>query len=226
MEITSLYEILLAWYGPPGWWPLLNPEGSGIIYHPSVSSREKDVSEKLEIAIGAILTQNTSWNNVVTSLLELKKRDLFDPERLKALPVGELASMIRSAGYYNQKALKIQAYLDSGFPTDRGDLLEVWGIGEETADSILLYAYNKPWFVVDAYTRRIFLRLNFELIHLKTYLQWQCFLANHLPADFLLLNQFHALLVNLAKDFCRKNPTRCDQCPLRLTCRSSHVFLE
>jgi len=220
MEVIRIYERLLNWYGPPGWWPLLKPDGSGVMYDPAFSSREKNDSEKLEIALGAILTQNTSWSNVVGCLVELKKRGWMDAGQLLRLTPVQLAESIRSSGYYNQKALKILAYIHAGRPATRGALLKVWGVGEETADSILLYAYNQPWMVVDAYTRRIFTRLDPGLGCLKHYADWQDRLTRHLPEAFIVMNQFHALLVNLGKSFCMKKAPDCVECPLRSDCQS------
>ncbi|MCT4536051.1 endonuclease III domain-containing protein, partial [Halodesulfovibrio sp.] len=180
--------------------------------------------------VGAVLTQNTNWNNVEKAINTLKQQDVLTPQALLALPQDELATLIRPAGYYNVKAKRLQnlvrwfrdtanysfAALDT-FSTEelRTELLSVNGIGQETADSILLYALNRPSFVVDAYTRRIFNRhsLVSEDIY---YEELRDFFMDVLPEDTQLFNKYHALIVRVAKEWCLKKTPRCETCPLKI----------
>ena len=157
--LMEIYDRLFRAYGSQGWWPI-TPSGSHIpVYSRENIYKEKNDREKLEISIGAILTQNTSWKNAEKSIIELNKRDLIDRDKLRKIDIKELADLIRSSGYYNQKAKKIKAFVEFRGEITRENLLKIWGIGPETADSILLYAYNIPVFVVDAYTRRLLHRM-------------------------------------------------------------------
>ena len=171
MNSYNVYRRLLSAYGQQGWWPLLQrssrPGYTQEGYHPGVYSLELSPKERFEIITGSILTQNTNWANVRSSLTTLLENCPFGPEFFRAAEHTELAALIRSSGYYNQKAkkLKITAefFLQRGVTNDtapdRKELLAIWGIGPETADSILLYAFNHPVCVVDAYSMRIFNRL-------------------------------------------------------------------
>ncbi len=152
---------MISHYGPRGWWPLI---GKG--YHPGGSYVPRTPGERFEVIVGAILTQNTSWNNVGISLRILHDRQLLDPEAFLRMPEDELAGLIRSSGYFRQKSRKLRIaaafFLDKAFHKAgtaavprREELLSLWGIGPETADSILLYAFGVPAVVIDAYTRRI-----------------------------------------------------------------------
>ncbi len=179
--------------------------------------------------IGAILTQNTNWLNVEKAINNLKKRKLLKPHALYRLPHKRLACLIRPAGYYNIKAKRINNFLKffinnygadakkmSGVDTLslRQQLLSVNGVGPETADSILLYALDKPIFVVDAYTRRILLR--HHLIGEDAgYDKIQNLFMKNLKSVVELFNEYHALLVKLGKEFCLKNKPRCGLCPLK-----------
>ncbi|MFA5004997.1 MAG: endonuclease III domain-containing protein [Candidatus Omnitrophota bacterium] len=202
-----IYKKLFAAFGPQHWWPAI---------------------DGFEVILGAILTQNTNWLNVEKALLALKKDGKLSAPRLKRMPLGKLALLIRSAGFYNLKALRIKEFLRFFFRYYHGSLhrmrladtyilreqlLGVSGIGPETADSILLYALGKPIFVVDAYTRRILLR--HRLIRPKDdYAAIQGLFASALKADAGLFNEYHALLVKLGKDYCLKNKPKCKLCPL------------
>jgi len=205
-NLLEIFNILLKAYGPRHWWP---------------------ASTSFEMMVGAILTQNTTWQNVEKALQNLG--DNLTPEYIAGLDIQELASLIRPSGYYYQKALKLKN-LTAWFkkysyridearkvPGDilRQELLAVKGIGPETADSILLYALNKPYFVVDAYTRRIFSRLGYNVP--EKYEDLRLLIEAHLPADLYIYNEFHALIVEHAKHHCRKNPV-CKACPLELNC--------
>jgi endonuclease III related protein len=204
--LQELFEILLAHFGPLGWWPGETP---------------------FEVALGAILTQNTNWNNVARVLANLKEQGLLDPQALRDLPQAELAALLRPAGYYNIKAARVKNFLDFLFSGHRGSLevmaaaepeqlrsalLTVKGIGPETADSIMLYALDLPTFVVDAYTFRILNRHNL-IPEDFGYEELRAWFLQHLPAETALYQEYHGLLVQLGKDFCRPRP-RCPVCPL------------
>lgn len=202
--LQRIYGILLAAYGPQHWWPGDTP---------------------LEVAVGAILTQNTAWANVEKAMAVLKSRRLLSLEILARLSPAALAPLIRSAGFYNVKAARLAVFIkwlisQGGFsglrriPTGtlRPMLLACSGIGPETADSILLYALGRPVFVIDAYTRRILSRYGlvggdepYEVLRLM--------FESSLPRRPGMYNEYHALLVQLAKVNCRARPI-CDSCPL------------
>jgi endonuclease-3 related protein len=201
-----MYARLWDAFGPQGWWP---------------------GDTAFEVMIGAILTQNTNWKNVALALNGLKAEGLLEPRALRELPEGELALRIRSAGYFNVKARRLQNFLDffahrfddslekmaqEDLPTLRASLLSVKGIGPETADSILLYALHLPTFVVDAYTFRVLNRHHLAA-EPCSYEDLQALFMEHLPADVSLYQEFHALLVRLGKEYCRPRP-RCSGCPL------------
>lgn len=181
-----------------------------------------------EIAIGAILTQNTAWTNVEKAIRNLKERNLLSPQKLLKLDNKILASLIRPAGYYNLKAKRLRNFLfflkdhfDGSISRMgkmdqeglRKELLKVKGIGPETADSILLYALGKPSFVIDAYTFRILSRHNI-IEDSMDYHELRDIFMSSLPEDPCLFNEFHALFVRLGKDFCKKGRPRCQTCPL------------
>lgn len=210
MDLLEIYRRLYAHFGPQHWWPADAP---------------------FEVVVGAILTQNTSWKNVERALANLKAADLLDPARLRLVRTPRLARLIRPSGSFNGKAKKIKALLryldryggrlDRLFRQDREtlreELLAVYGIGPETADSILLYAGNHPSFVVDAYTRRIFGRLGWPPDRLGyAALREACMAA--LPPDVALYNEYHALLVAHGKSVCTKRAPRCAECPLADLC--------
>jgi endonuclease-3 related protein len=201
-----IYKVLLKAFGPQHWWPGDTP---------------------LEIVVGAILTQNTSWTNVEKAIIALKAAGLLDAKRLKGVAIEKLAELIRPAGYFNVKARRLKNFFEwleanyegdldkmfaRGLSSLREELLEVRGVGPETADSILLYAGQKPSFVVDAYTYRVFSR--HQLIPADTtYDEIKEFFESNLPADVQLYNEYHALLVALGKKYCKPRPL-CAECPL------------
>jgi endonuclease-3 related protein len=204
--LREVYRRLLDRYGPQHWWPAREP---------------------FEVIVGAILTQSTAWTNVEKAVASLRDAGRLSAAALRELPEAELAALIRPCGYYNVKARRLKAFvkwlgescgdnLDRLFSRDIGrlrrELLLVHGIGEETADSIILYAGGLPVFVVDAYTRRILGRLGLSPAP-DSYAALKALFMENLPADAGLFNEYHALLVRLGKDCCRKTP-RCPACPL------------
>ena len=209
-----MFAALSAHFGPSNWWPARTP---------------------FEIALGAILTQNTAWTNVEKALAALDVKTALIPDRIAALSPETLEIIIRPAGFFRQKSKKIHVFLDflnsyGGMGNGEADvalacfasmedaelrtrLLSVSGIGPETADSILLYALERPYFVVDAYTRRLFHRHGL-VSDCICYTELQEFFMDVLPYDIALFNEYHALIVRVGKDFCRKTKPRCDVCPL------------
>lgn len=192
MKLMQLYHRLLKKHSYQGWWPV------GGEYFPGDYSRPRNDSERFEICVGAILTQNTTWKNVEKVLKDLREKNLISARAILKIPQDELALCIRSSGYHNQKARKLKEFAEFYIKSrddeiTREKLLSVWGIGKETADSILLYAYKKPYFVVDAYTRRLFEKL-FGL-NFKEYDLWQEFFHDNLSRNWELFNEFHALIV-------------------------------
>jgi len=212
LKLRYIYETLFKEYGPQRWWPAGTP---------------------FEVIVGAILTQSTSWTNVEKAIANLKASGKLSPLGLRRLSESELAGLIHPCGYYNVKARRLKAFvdwlgvrcgddLDMLFSSDikvlREHLLGFYGIGEETADSILLYAGGRPVFVIDAYPRRIIDRLGFALPD-RSYVGYQRLFTANLPADAALYNEYHALLVRHAKEACRKNPL-CECCCLYLKKRN------
>ena len=205
--LLQIYQKMFEALGPRQWWPGETP---------------------FEVVIGAILTQNTNWSNVEKAIKNLKTAGKLSPEGIYELSVTELAKLIKPSGFFNVKAKRVKAFinwlfsryegnLSKMFARDlqslRSELLSVKGIGPETADSILLYAGNMPTFVVDAYTHRIFSR--HELIpEESTYDDMKSFFEENLPKDVQLFNEYHALLVNIGKMFCKPKKV-CEPCPLK-----------
>ncbi|MBU1567855.1 MAG: endonuclease III domain-containing protein [Proteobacteria bacterium] len=179
--------------------------------------------------VGAVLTQNTSWSNVSKAITQLKNNGLLSFETLSLCSADEIAPHIRSSGYFNLKARrlrnlldlignyydgKLELFLNDALTTARENLLEVKGIGPETADSILLYACGHPIFVIDMYTHRVFSRHNLVMEE-SDYQGMQQIFMQHLPHDSQLFNDFHALIVRVATTYCKKNNPLCDKCPLQ-----------
>lgn len=235
-EITmlGLIELLAEAYGPRGWWPLPSRgdrqgrNADGYLPSPSIvvgpGGDPEAVDARFEIAIGAILAQNTSWRGASKALDVLVLEELLDPVALSSCPEERLAALIHPAGTYARKAeyLKILAHawplLDRAIPA-RSELLTLRGIGYETADCILSYGFGVPRFVADAYSRRILSRSglvgwndDYETVRLKA--------ERALPADAAYLAEAHALLVEHAKRHCRARPD-CGTCPLEAYCPSS-----
>lgn len=219
--MIKIYRILFKEYGPQGWWPVDGKYNKGDFRFP------RNRKETFEIIVGAILTQNTSWRNVEKAMSNLRDKNLIDPARIACAGVNTIAQAIRPSGYFNQKAERLKIVSEfllnnrglSEKPVKilRSMLLEVKGIGPETADSIILYAYHKPSFVVDLYTKRIFSRLGICRKDAK-YEALQDLFHRSLPMDAGLFNEYHALIVEHAKRFCTKKPV-CSGCPLGSLCR-------
>jgi len=212
-SLNAVYEALLHCYGPQYWWPGDSP---------------------FEIMVGAVLTQNTAWSNVEKAIANLVARDRLDPGRIIAARRDHLATWLRPSGYFNIKAERLKNFCRwyrqaGGFrvlsnrSTEalRRALLDVKGIGPETADDMLLYAFKRPVFVIDAYTRRLFARLGlfagdepYEVMRLA--------IENTLGRDVGKFNEYHALIVRHAKEICRKRPA-CAECVLNHDCPSAMV---
>jgi len=201
--IQKVYKLLIGAYGPQGWWPLHGK-------HSGTPPKTED--EQFEIALGAILTQNTSWKNVEKALKNFK---IISKEHINQLSDNQLKEIIRPAGYYNQKTRKIREFLKLK-TINRESLLNTWGIGPETADSILLYSYNQPFFVIDNYTKRIFSRLNLKF---TDYNDLQQIFHKEIKPE--IYKEYHALIVEHCKQHCLTKP-KCDSCPLLKICNYSH----
>ena len=220
--VREIYEVLFSAYGPQGWWPLSAPRSRSssrsIQYHPDNYQLPKTRAQIYEICLGAILTQNTAWMQAEKALLNLLQANAADPERIMELDPERLKRAIRPAGYFNLKSRKIKAFTEfylslKGRTPDREELLGVWGIGEETADSILLYAYKVPVFVADSYTRRIF--SNLGLIGTGAPYREIQRLFNAIKPDLKTCQEYHALIVRHAKNHYR-NKNDYSNCPLYL----------
>ena len=206
--LLELYSRLFEAFGPRHWWP----GDSGF-----------------EVAVGAILTQNTAWRNVTKAITNLKDKGLLSPEALYQVPIEDLASVIRPAGYYNIKAQRLKHFMQFLFresagnldrllaedlDTLRSKLLSINGIGPETADSILLYAGDKTTFVVDTYTKRILFRHSL-IPEEASYDEVRTFFMDCLEPDAAMFNEYHALLVHLGHAFCLKKNPKCSECPAK-----------
>jgi endonuclease III related protein len=209
LDAPTLYECLFAAYGPQHWWPAETP---------------------LEVVVGAVLTQNTAWNNVAIAISNLRERGLLGLDALLAAPMEAVKEAIRPSGFYNVKYERLRNVLRFlaaqggiagalALPDDglRVELLAVPGVGPETADSILLYALHKPSFVVDAYTRRLLARLGHDWARDASYAQVQAWFTLALPPAVDEYGEYHALIVRHAKEHCRKAPL-CVGCPLAARC--------
>lgn len=204
--LTEIYDKMLEKFGPQHWWPGDTP---------------------FEIMVGAILTQNTNWTNVEKAIGNLKRQGILDPHAMLQLAPASLAELIRPAGYFNVKTQRLRNFLsyfvetydgdvarmrERSLSTLREELLSVKGIGRETADSILLYALEKPSFVIDAYTHRVLSR-HFLITEESDYDEMQQLMMSSFPEEVKHYNEYHALLVRIGKDFCKPKP-QCENCPL------------
>lgn len=208
----NIYNLMYEKTGPRHWWP---------------------AETSFEVIVGAILTQFVSWKNVVTAINNLKAENLLNVESICSTGDNELEELIRCTRFYKQKAKKLKAFcthlrdrydgdLDRFFDKDtselRKELLGLFGIGEETADCIILYAAEKPIFVVDSYTRRIYGRLGFFSEDV-TYGEMQKFFTENLPCDTMLFNEYHAQIDGVGNRFCSGKNPRCGDCPLTGICK-------
>ncbi|MEW6738294.1 MAG: endonuclease III domain-containing protein [Nitrospirota bacterium] len=204
--LIKIYNKLYSFYGPQYWWPGDTP---------------------FEIAVGAILTQNTNWSNVEKAIKNLKDAKVLSAKALHELPIQKLASLIRPAGYFNIKAKRLKSFIEFLMENYNGSmkkikkedmeplrkkLLDIHGIGPETADSILLYALDKPVFVIDAYTKRVLSRHKI-LDYNASYEEYQTLFHKELDENIQLFNEYHALFVRVGKDYCKPKPL-CEKCPL------------
>jgi len=214
-HLENIYQRLYSKFGPQKWWP---------------------ARTRFEVIVGAILTQNTNWGNVEKAIENLRRARLLAPQRLHNVSLVELAGLIKPAGYFNIKAKRLKNFIDFFFREYNGQLkamakeklgvlrkklLEVNGIGPETADSILLYACDKPIFVVDAYTKRILSRHNIIQPDADYHALQKLFMES-LKNESKMFNEYHALIVRLGKDFCKTKPL-CDRCPINDISRSAYV---
>jgi len=207
-DLLKMYQKLYQAFGPQHWWPGETP---------------------FEIAVGAILTQNTNWGNVEKAIQNLKKQNALSAKAIHTMSAGKLSELIRPAGYFNIKAKRLKSFIGF-FMNDyygnmrrmknedmhflRRKLLSINGIGPETADSILLYALGKPVFVIDAYTKRILSRHGI-MGHDRPYEEFQELFHSSLRKDAKLFNEYHALFVRVGKTFCKRRDPLCDECPLK-----------
>jgi len=214
-KIQEIYKTLYEVYGPQGWWPFVGSDGGG--YHPSDYAFPRDENEVFEVCLGSILTQNTTFTSVVKSLHNLNDMKCLNHEAIKNMPLDELKIAIKPSGYHNQKANYILEFIGffenlKGKIPSRDELLHVRGVGEETADSMLLFAYNQPQFKVDAYTKRLLAHLgivaeNAKYKEIKELMEHELKNIIKDKAELVIVYQeFHALIVNHAKQFYSKKP--------------------
>jgi len=207
LVLKKIYRRLFSHFGPQHWWP---------------------GRTRFEIIVGAILTQNTNWGNVKKAIANLRTAGRLNPNGVRTLALSRLAQLIQPSGYYNVKAKRLKNFIRllmteyegclnrmarEPWPVLRQKLLQVNGIGPETADSILLYAFHHPVFVIDAYTRRFMSRHRY-ILGSEDYHTLQTMFMSNVKPDVGIYNEYHALIVRLAKDFCRVRPL-CHECPLR-----------
>ena len=208
-RLTDIYDRLLERYGPRDWWP---------------------ANSRFEVMVGAVLVQNTAWSNAAKAIRALSEEGLLSPHALRSAGQDEVARLVYSSGYYNMKARKLKALVEwlgerdddiealmAGDPASlRKELLAIHGIGEETADDILLYALDMPVFVIDHYTKRLLHRLGLAP-EKGPYALYQNLFKEHLPEDVPLFNEYHALIVTHAANICKKEP-ECNKCCLLPLC--------
>lgn len=223
-KLKKIFNLLFSEFGPRGWWPTTKDD-----LYPQYLGGPINDKERFEVMIGTILTQNTTWKNVEKAIINLNKHNLINPNKILTITDKRLAEIIRPSGYYNQKAKKLKelsnfilknpiGVLKKQELSDlRKILLKIHGVGNETADSILLYALDKPIPIVDTYTLRIFKRIG--LINTKDYMECQRYQEKNFPKDSYKLQELHALLVELAKLYCKKSGPDCMMCPLFDECK-------
>ncbi len=208
--LLKIYGRMLKRFGQRNWWP---------------------GETQFEVCVGAVLTQNTAWKNVEKAIANLKQSGKLDLESILNIDIDELALLIRPAGYFRLKARRLKSLVEYLYKRGgrklskirdvqtqqlRAELLAVWGIGPETADSILLYAFERPVFVVDAYTKRIFSRMGL-ISREADYEEVRTFFENNLPERLQLFNDYHAQIVATGHNYCSPKP-RCEECPLEDLC--------
>jgi endonuclease-3 related protein len=248
-QIRDLYEILFEHYGPQGWWPVVSracePGYDARGYHRGLYPRgREDMSAFFDVVCGAVLTQNTAWKNAEAALIEMRRRRFDTFEKIISARTEDLAEAVRSSGYYNQKAKKLKflsEVLRNLLPSSSGRgiseelsiesseilrerLLDVWGLGPETVDSILLYAYDLPFFVIDAYTRRLLGRVFYStgISELRRgYDVLQKIFHRSLSGSTVIYGEYHALLVRHCKESCTVRP-HCIGCILNKQCLFYH----
>lgn len=212
--LYKIYKKLLKYFGPQGWWPVAG------VYNPFKKRLKNE--EKFEIMAGAILTQNTAWSNVEKALSNLRNANLLNIKKISKINLRKLETLIKPSGFYKQKAVRLKNFVKSinksGLIENlrREYLLSLNGIGPETADSILLYALGKPYFVVDAYTKRLVNRLG--IFNGGKYEELREFFEKNIPRSVKIYKEYHALIVELSKNFCKKNP-ECKNCPVINFCK-------
>jgi len=219
--IRKVYGFLLSEYGRQGWWPVTRTKGG----EPEYLGGPRDSRERFEVAVGAVLTQNTSWKNAAMAVSALSAAGMIEPARLASASSEEVAALVRSSGYYNQKARRLgilaRYFLEIGDgPPERESLLRLEGIGPETADSIMLYAYSRAFFVVDAYTKRLFSRLG-VIRGNESYDRIRGLFEGSLERSPEIYNEYHALVVVQCKRKCARVP-ECDECPISALCASEN----
>ena len=218
VDLMQVYHRLYDEYGPQHWWP---------------------ADSQLEVVLGAILTQSAAWSNVEKALSSLKEAGCWSADALRDVSEAQLAELVRSSGYFNAKARKLKAFVSHLWEHHEGDLqamlsqegtglreelLSIYGIGDETADDILLYAGEHPYFVIDTYTRRILDRMEVTP-DAPTYAGYQQLFHQTLPTDAPLYNEYHALLDRHAKEACRKSQPACESCCLQDMCATGRDAL-
>ena len=224
---TDIYHILFSYFGPRNWWPMDRQ------YH-----EDNKCDPRFEVIIGAILTQNTAWSNVERAIENLKRNRMLSINEINKCDINFLKELIRPSGFFNQKAKRLKiigsflkkefngdldAFFSQSINSIRSQLLALNGIGPETADSILLYAGNKPIFVVDAYTKRMCHRLKLP-VNYQSYQKIQHYFSSDLSDNYQenqrvkVFNECHAVIVEWAKMFCRKKKPKCVHCPLQHLC--------
>jgi len=209
------YRALRRVYGPQHWWPV-TPPGE---FEPAYTGGPCSPEQVFEVAAGAVLTQNTAWKNAAKAIVNLNRAGVLDPAAIRDIDERELAHLVRPSGYYNQKARRLKTLADYFIGADvvtREALLRLGGVGPETADSIMLYAFGRPYFVVDAYTRRIFGRMG-AIDGGSSYESIRETFERSLPRRISLYREFHALIVEHGKRSCRRNPL-CAACVLADLC--------
>ncbi|MBI3588527.1 hypothetical protein HY095_04995 [Candidatus Micrarchaeota archaeon] len=232
-KVECVYSLLNLRFGPQGWWPV-TPKGGNRPAYSEENAGNLSPTQRWEVCVGAVLAQNTNWKNAEKAVVALNAAGIDSPKKIIGTPLPQLSQLIRPSGHHNQKAEKLRALaehivrhyggntemmLAEGTRQLRAELLSIRGVGPETADSILLYALGKGAFVADAYTRRITQRVGLlDEGSCGSYEKTRTFFETNSKKEVRHYNNFHALLVRLAKEHCSKNNLACGACPLRKEC--------